>query len=171
MKTDEKLFNENKIEKYSLGEQLENLQERTGLSLNKINSILFKYKEYAVDTVINGKDFRFGYIAVISTNQGIGDQLDTLAYTARCIGEDLGIPYFSVLGVLDNYVKLAEVNLRMGKSFNIVGILKLKPVLGEDKKVKNISASLSRSMNSFDLGIDFKIRASVLSNIRDLVSG
>ena len=160
--------------KFSLREQLEMLQDRTGLSYNKLELILVSYREHILDDIFKGRTFRFGYIATIyapETRNLNNNFVYPLAYTAKLISKQINVPFYTVLQVLKDYTELAELKLRQGYSFNIIGILKLKPI--RDPKtnlVDNISANLSRSINNQNIPLPFKVRAGVLPNFRHRIS-
>ena len=161
-----------KLDKYSISEQLSDIQEKTNLSSIKIGDILFRYRDIILRDLYEGISFRFGYIATIKTSVDNSESnvVEPLARTARRISDSTNIPFYSVFGVLKAYIELAEVNLRKGKSFNIVGILKLKPVVLDDGTVGNITVDISRSVNSSSCKLPHRVRAGVLSNFRYLVS-
>lgn len=160
--------------KFSLREQLEMLQERTGLSYNKLELILVSYREHILDDLINGRTFRFGYIATIYAPElrNLNNNfVYPLAYTAKLMSQEINVPFYTVLNTLKEYIGLAELKLRQGYSFNIIGILKLKPIKDtETGLVDNISANLSRSINNQNFPLPIRVRAGVLPNFRYRIS-
>ena len=150
-------------------EQVENVAMRTGLTRTQVKDILDYYKVFALIELREHRVFRFGHIATVYSNEiDYAETPATLAHTALNISHTLDYPYHITLGVLTNYVELAEESLRQGRSFDIVGIIKLKTKLQEETGTLNVHVALSKHIYNALGAIDYRLRTGVLSTFRVL---
>lgn len=151
-------------------EQVELIHKQLNIPKKQIREILQVYRFFALNELRNHRIFKFGYLAMIYSNEIHYKELaTTTAFIAYYIASDLSLPINTVQGVLDAYIELAEVELRKGRQFNLVGLLILKPVKNEKGEVVNIHILLSKHIYSSLNLLGYRLRTRILPNFRVLI--
>lgn len=157
----------NKKKRLTQNEQIAELKKRVDIPYNDLDLIIFSYKQIIHEELEANRCFRFGsMVLVYSTEVDYIDAPVTLAYIASRVADSTNIGYHIVLGVLEQYIAMAEQIVRNGQNFIFTGIFNMKPALDEEGNIVGIYVTLSKYLNDTLTTLEYRLRTKVLYNFK-----
>lgn len=119
------------------------IAERYNVEQTKTHLIINSYIDYCKETLLNGHVIDFlGLVSVIPDK--CSDRVRvTTAYECKTISDSIGLPWYTVFSIVDEYLDSLKEDLLNGIDIEIRGLLNMHPIRNEDGEITGIHSAIS----------------------------